>query len=90
MGQSTWWEETMCPEGELSTAIREPGTLCVPVTGMRVGWRHMSSAEVWAINLVGLHDLPNHTYIRAKICIFGPVKECYPFLVTDTVLSHFI
>ena len=45
----------MCQEGELSTAIREPGTLCVPVTGMTVGWRHKSSAEVWAIDLVGLH-----------------------------------
>ena len=45
----------MCPEGELGTAIREPGTLCVPVTGMRVGWRHKLSAEVWAIDWVRLH-----------------------------------
>ena len=57
MGQFTWWEETTCPEGELSIAIREPGSPCVPVTGMTVGWRHKLSAEVWAINLVGLHDL---------------------------------
>ena len=29
----------MCQEGELSTAIREAGTLCVPVTGMREDMR---------------------------------------------------
>ena len=48
----TWWEEMMCQEGELSTAIREAGTLCVPVTGMRGGMRLESFALVLDLPLV--------------------------------------
>ena len=42
----------MYQEGELSTAIREPGTLCVPVAGMKVDLRHKLSAKVLAMDLV--------------------------------------
>ena len=42
----------MCQEGELSTAIREPGTLCVPVTGMRGGMRLESFVPVLDLPLV--------------------------------------
>ena len=43
MGQSILWEETLPLEGELSTATRAVGTLCVPVTGRREGLKPESS-----------------------------------------------
>ena len=40
MVQSTWWEVTMCLEGELSIAMKGPGILCVPVAGKIMVKRH--------------------------------------------------
>ena len=52
MGQFTWWEEMTYREGELSIALREPGTLFVPVAGMRLERKHGWSVELLDIHLV--------------------------------------
>ena len=52
MGQSILWEETLPLEGELSTATRAVGTLCVPVTGKREGLKPGSSVPALGSPLV--------------------------------------
>ena len=52
MGQSILWEETLSLEGELSTATRAVGTLCVPVTGRREGLKPESSVPALGSPLV--------------------------------------
>ena len=41
MVQFTWWEVIEYPEGELSTAMKGPGILCVPVAGMTMDMNHV-------------------------------------------------
>ena len=51
-GQFTWWEEMIYQEGESSIALRESGTLYVPVGGMRLERKHGWSVELLDIHLV--------------------------------------
>ena len=52
MGQSILWEEALPLEGELNTATRAVGTLCVPVTGRIEGLKPESSVLVLGSTMV--------------------------------------